>query len=406
LLWSIVTTIFGGDVMLAKKPLTDRGIAALKPPRQLVWDAVVPGFAVRVTDNGAKAFVLVTRYPGSSNPTARSLGKVGAITLEDARVRAREWLKQVAAGVDPALAMAAAETAQRDTLGAICAEYLARDGGKLRSVGFIRSTLERLVLPTLGPRPIAEVRRSDVIRLLDAIEDGRGPVMANRTLAILGRVLNWYAGRSDDYASPIVRGMARRKEVARDRVLTDDELRVVWSAPASPEPVFSAFVRFLLLTAARRNEVAEMKWTELADGQWTLPAGRNKTGVELVRPLSAAALGLLAELPRLGEWTFTRTGNAPLSGLARFKIELDRVSGTQGWTYHDLRRTSRSLMSRAAVPSDVAERCLGHVLPGMRKVYDRHAYREEMLRAFEALASLIARIVDPQPNIVPMRGER
>ena len=174
----------------------------------------------------------------------------------------------------------------------------------------------------------------------------------------------------------------------------------MWLATTPEPPVYSAFVRFLLLTAARRNEVAKMTWAEVADGVWTLPAGRNKTGVELVRPLSAAALGVLAELPRVGPWTFTRTGNAPLSGLARFKIVLDRASGTQGWTLHDLRRTSRSLMSRAGVPSDVAERCLGHMLPGMRKVYDRHAYREEMLRAYQALAALIARIVDPQPNVV------
>ena len=390
--------------MLAKRPLTDRAVTALKagPKARLVWDAIVPGFAVRVGGTGAKSFLLVARF-GSPNPTARSLGKVGAITLEDARARAREWLKLLASGVDPAQA---AKAAQRDTLGAVCDEYLAREGSKLRSVGWVRSTLERLVLPTLGPRQIAEVRRSDVIRLLDAIEDSRGPVMANRTLAILGRVMNWHAGRSDDYSSPIIRGMARRKEVARDRILTDEELRAVWLATTPEPPVYSAFVRFLLLTAARRNEVAKMTWAEVADGVWTLPAGRNKTAVELVRPLSAAALGVLTGLPRIGPWTFTRTGSASLSGLARFKIVLDRASGTQGWTLHDLRRTSRSLMSRAGVPSDVAERCLGHMLPGMRKVYDRHAYREEMLRAYEALAALIARIVDPQPNVVAIRGER
>ena len=390
--------------MLAKRPLTERTIAALKPaPKaRLVWDAIIPGFAVRVGTTGAKSFLLVARF-GSPNPTARSLGKVGAITLEDARIRAREWLKLAAAGSDPA---AVAVAAQRDTLGAICAEYLAREGSKLRSARWIQSALERLVLPTLGPRQIAEVRRSDVIRLLDAIEDSRGPVMANRTLAILGRVMNWHAGRSDDYSSPIIRGMARRKEVARDRILTDAELRAVWLATTSEPPVYSAFVRFLLLTAARRNEVAKMTWAEVADGVWTLPAGRNKTAVELVRPLSAAALGVLAELPRIGPWTFTHTGKASLSNLARFKIELDRVSGVSGWTYHDLRRTSRSLMSRAGVPSDVAERCLGHMLPGMRKIYDRHAYREEMRIAFEKLATLVAGIVDPQPNVVPMRGER
>jgi integrase len=389
--------------MLAKRPLTDRAIAALRaePKSRLVWDAIVPGFAVRVGATGAKSFLLVARF-GSSNPTARSLGKVGAITLEDARAQAREWLKLLASGVDPAQARVAA---QRDTLGAICAEYLAREGSKLRSAEWVRSTLERLVLPALGARQIAEVRRSDIIRLLDAIEDGRGPVMANRTLTILGRVLSWHAGRSDDYSSPIIRGMAKRKEVARDRILTDEELRAVWLATTPEPPVYSAFVRFLLLTAARRNEAAKMTWAEVADGLWTLPAERNKTGVELVRPLSVAALGVLAGQPRNGPWTFTRTGNASLSGLARFKIVLDRASGTQGWTLHDLRRTSRSLMSRAGVQSDVAELCLGHVLGGIRSVYDRHGYVEEKRIAFEKLATVIGGIVDPRENVVAMRGQ-
>ena len=124
--------------MLAKKPLTDRAIAALKPPpkgrRTLVWDAIVPGFAVRVTDKRQRSFVLVTRYPGSPNPTARAIGSVGAISLEDARAKAREWLRLISAGVDPAQEQAKAEAAQRDTLRAVCEEYLGRDGAKLRTV--------------------------------------------------------------------------------------------------------------------------------------------------------------------------------------------------------------------------------------------------------------------------------
>jgi integrase len=378
--------------MLSKRPLTDRGIAALKPAKgaayHLAWDALVPGLAVRVTATGAKSFVLVGRFPGSANPTARALGKVGAITLSDARDKAREWYKLIAAGTDPATLGQKREGAVH----AICEDYLRREGAKLRSVDFIRSTLTRLVYPVLGSQPITSIRRSDIVRLLDKVEDERGPVMANRTLAVFGRVMNWHAARSDDFRSPIVRGMARGNEVARDRVLTDDELRAVWLAPA-PEPIYAAYVRFLLLTGARRNEASEMCWTELSGGDWVLPALRNKTGQELVRPLSRAALDIVEGLPKLGQWVFSRTGNAPLSGLAQFKIALDRASGTSGWTYHDLRRTARSLMSRAGVPTDHAERCLGHVIGGIRGTYDRHSYRSEMAAAYEKLAALIAGIV-------------
>src|SRR5262249_36752598 len=152
---------------------------------------------------GQRTFVLVGRFPDSANPTARALGKVGALTLEDARAKAREWLKLVGAGTDPTSVVLAAE---RDTLRAICEGYLARDGAKLRSTDWVRATLTRLVYPALGSQLITAIRRSDIIRLLDEIEDERGPVMANRTLAVIGRIMNWHASRSDDFRSPIVRG--------------------------------------------------------------------------------------------------------------------------------------------------------------------------------------------------------
>ena len=398
--------------MLAKRPLTDRGIAALKPApigkRQLIWDALVPGLAVRVTDKGSKAFVLVGRFPGSKHPTARALGKVGAISLEDARHRAREWLGLVTKGLDPA----DAEPQDAGTLRAVCLEWLARDGAKLRSVAHLRASLERNVFPALGAMPIEEIKRSQIVRLLDAVQDSRGPVAANRALAMLRRIMNWHATRSDDFRSPIVRGMAR-PEQARDRVLSDDEIRAVWKATDVEVPnllpgraVFAGLVRFLLLTAARRNEARLMTWAEVAKGDWTLPAERNKTGQELVRPLSPLASSVLEAQPKVCEFVFSRNGIGAIGGLSQLKAQLDWASGTNGWTLHDLRRTSRSLMSRTGVASDHAERCLGHVIGGVRGVYDRHQYRDEMLLAYEKLAALIAQIVDPQPNVVPIRGQR
>ncbi len=216
--------------------------------------------------------------------------------------------------------------------------------------------------------------------------------------------MNWHAARSDDFRSPIVRGMART-EVARERILNDDELRAVWKATSQGEvsPVFAAYVRFLLLTAARRNEAGKMTWAEITGTEWKLPALRNKTGVELVRPLSGAAQAILAGRPRVGEFVFSRKGKGSIGGLSQLKAQLDYACGTSGWTLHDLRRTARSLMSRAGVPSDHAERCLGHVIGGVRGVYDRHAYRDEMLIAYEKLAALIEGIVDPQDRVVAMR---
>jgi integrase len=392
--------------MLAKRTLTNRGIDALQAAplgkRQLVWDALIPGFAVRVTDKGAKAFVLVARFPGSPNPTARALGRVGAISLDDARTRAREWIGLISRGRDPATQLHVQEAG---TLRAVSLDWLARDGAKLRSAANLRGSLERNVLPVLGSRPIAAILRSEIVRLLDQVEDQRGPIAANRTLALLRTIMNWHAARSDDFRSPIVRGMAR-VEVARDRILNDDELRAVWKA-SEVSPVFGAYVRFLLLTAARRNEASQMKWSEIKGTDWVLPAERNKTGVELVRPLSGAALSIAEGMPRVCDFVFTRQGKGGIGGLSQLKAQLDHASGTSGWTLHDLRRTARSLMSRAGVPSDHAELCLGHVLPGIRQVYDRHKYVEEKGLAYEKLAALLAGITEERgENVVAIRGQR
>src|SRR5262249_22623485 len=181
----------------------------------------------------------------------------------------------------------------------------------------------------------------EIVRLLDQIEEENGPGMADIVLAIIRRIMNWHAARSDDFHSPIVRGMGRHKasEHTRSRILTDDEIRAIWTAADETAGPFGHYVQFLLLTAARRNEAAHMRWSEVVGSDWTLPADRNKTKVDLVRPLSAAAQAVLAKVGKLriadGDYVFSATGNR-LGGLSRRKAQIDNVSGVTGWTLHDL----------------------------------------------------------------------
>jgi integrase len=371
--------------------------------RSVFWDTVLPRFGLQVTAGGHRSYVVQYRVRGRS----RRMAIDGVLSLEAARKQARALLGEVARDRDPLADRRSEAALERDTFRAIAENYFAREGKKLRTVADRERALARLVYPKLGPQPISAIQRSDIVRLLDDIEDQSGPVMADRTLAYLGRIMSWHASRSDDFRSPIVRGMARSnaKERARVRTLTDAELRAVWQTAVDTPGPFGAFIRFLLLTAARRAEAAEMTWSELASGNWTLPPSRNKVNVELVRPLSTAAQAELARLPRVGNrgFVFTIDGARPLGGFSHFKKKFDAACGVSGWTIHDLRRTARSLLSRAGVPSDHAERCVGHVIGGVRGVYDRHKYQEEMRQAFEALASLIDRIVHPQENVVAMR---
>src|SRR5262249_7605037 len=149
--------------------------------------------------------------------------------------------------------------------------------------------------------------------LLDIIEDTNGAAQADMVLAIIRRIMNWFATRDDDFRSPIVKGMARRRpsEHGRERVLNDDELRRVWQAADNTEGPFGYYVKFLLLTAARRNEAAHMTWDEVSELAWKLPAARNKVKVDLVRPLSAAALTVLANVPPIAgtKYVFSSDGD-------------------------------------------------------------------------------------------------
>ena len=337
---------------------------------------------------------------------SRRMAIDGVLGLEAARKRAKTLLGEVAHDRDPLGERRAARAREEDTFQAVADSYFVREGKKLRTVEDRRQAMARLVYPVMGARPIADIRRSDIVRLLDRIEDEKGPVMADLTLAYIRRVMNWHASRSDEFRSPIVRGMARTsaKERARARILSDDELRAVWKAAEATAGPWRVFIKFLLLTGARRCEASNMTWDELEGGVWLLPAARNKVKQDLARPLSGAAQKLVRGLPKIGRHVFTFNGRKPLGGFVLPKARLDAASGVKDWTLHDLRRTARSLLSRAGIAPDVAEMCLGHVLTGVGGTYDRHAYHEEKKHAFEVLAAQIARIVDPPDNVVALRG--
>jgi len=390
--------------------------------RTIYWDATLGGFGLQVTEAGHKSFVCQYRANGRS----RRIGLKAALSLSDARKEAKAILGRVAKGGDPLTERRKAIAAEGDTLERISEAYFAREGKRLRTVADRERDLRRLVLPKLGGRPIDDIRRSEIVRMLDRIEDENGAVMADRTLAYLRRIMSWHASRSDDFRSPIVRGMARTKpaESARDRVLTDDELSAVWKAAGKMQNAFGSYVRFLLLTAARRNEAAHMRRDEIegnriveisgSDGvkrkmpitAWTIPAKRNKGKRDHVVPLSGAALAVLDNLPVVGDGkiVFTHDGSHHIGGFSKFKSALDKASGVTGWRLHDLRRTARSLMSRVGVDADIAERCLGHVIGGVRGTYDRYEYLPEKILAFEKLATSIEGIISPKKNVIPLRG--
>jgi integrase len=247
--------------------------------------------------------------------------------------------------------------------------------------------------------------------------------MGDHVLACLRKLMNWYATDHDDFRSPITRDMAKTKakDRARKRTLDDHELRAVWRATEALQTPYGWLCRFLLLTATRLREAAWMARSELsADGTvWVIPSERSKSKQAQLVPLSQAAQHLLAQTPAVGRtWVFSFDGQKPINGFGKAKQQLDaRVlaalrqqdpSAKQlpRWTFHDLRRTARSLMSRAGVPPRHGEMALGHTIKGVEGTYDRYDYVPEKRAAFESLSLQINRILDPGDNIVALYGRR
>jgi integrase len=417
------------------------------------------GFAVRVTAAGTKSFVLFHRAGGKKY--LETLGRWdeneqgGTLTVRDAIVEAEKLAKSLKNGrrEDPrperTRRLEDGDKPEGMLIGGHWDEDKAKKGEaqpskglldlfvekyakkNLRSGDMIEQQLRRLVAPRIGTIGIYDIKRSKVSKMLDEIAEENGERMADLVLAYVRKAFNWYEvnGHDDDFRSPVVRGMARTKpkERKRKRVLADDEIRDVWEAlDADHEPerfpeCFPRYVKSLLLCATRRNESAKMHTSELDGALWTIPGARYKNKLDHVIPLTEQARMLIGGKPtgcNGNSWfVFTTTAGAKgFSGFSKAKRGLDAAitairvrdqrDAMPAWTLHDLRRTARSLMSRAKVPTDHAERALGHVMGGVRETYDRYEYLDEKRVAFEALATLVGRILNPASNVEDIAAHR
>ena len=284
-------------------------------------------------------------------------------------------------------------------------EYLERHAKrKKRSWREDQRMLERDVLPAWGRRPAREVSARDVRLLLDAIVDRGAPIQANRTLAVVRRMFNW-AAAPDRALVPQGHNPCRgleppAAESQRERVLSADELRVLWRALDGHTLDVSALFRLYVLTAQREAEVRTMHWTDvdLVAGWWTIPAARTKNGRAHRVPLSPAAVAVLRALPRgPSAWVFASGRTRGCRGRPyKAMHRLRRASGIVDFTPHDLRRTAASHMTSLGVPRLVVSKLLNHVERGVTAVYDRYGYDREKMEAVLVWARRVEEIVEPR----------
>ncbi len=406
-----------------RKTITKRAVDALKPGEIIADDAVM-GFVARRLPSGLLSYGFRYRRDGQR----RWIGLGVGLTPDAARKAAQILAGEVAQRQDPLPEREARriENLAALTVDKVLDDFLAKHAKAkgLLSYDEMESLLRRHVRPKIGNRRINELKRSDIVALLDDIadqpstrsRDGTSRRVADKVLGVIRSAFNWHATRDDEFVSPIVKGMARTtlKELSRDRILNDEEIRDVWTALDScTPPAYVRLVRALLLSGLRLEEMSRLERQKIIDKAYDTPGSRTKPKNTV--PITPALAELIGETGEdEGEYAFSTDGGyTPFSGFSKAKARLDKALADHrkkagrppmpGWRLHDLRRTARSLMSRAGINSDIAERVLGHTMQGVRGVYDRYAYLDEKRDALERLDALIQSIINPPPaNVVTL----
>jgi integrase len=403
-----------------------------RPTRVEFWDTHQRGLGLRLSSTGARSWVVMYWVKGKQ--VRETLGTLAAIPeVAEARRRALASMEQARKGVNPvAERRVTAERIAANTIGAAVERWLDHCTRNLRAstVRGYRQLFNHDVLPRWASRPLAEITKGDVLMLLDdkaghrertrkGLTEGAG-VQANRLLTRLRTFFGWCIANDLITADPTAGVRKPAREAARDRVLSDDELRAFWiatagtGAPRSDAVPWGALVRLLLLTGQRAGEVAGMRWSEidLEAKEWTIPAARSKNGKPHTVALSAAALEVLAGVPRAAgrDLVFSGNGTTPASGFSRAKRQLDAaMTSMPDWVIHDLRRTAATGMARLGIAPHVADRVLNHTqgtIRGVAAVYNRFEYLDERRNALEAWGGFVARLVAPggTDNVVPLRA--
>jgi integrase len=382
--------------------LTKSAIDAIPTPKSDVvyWDVGCPGFGVKVTPKGRKVFIVLYRTGGAGSRLRKyTIGPYGRVTLHQARVTGQKVFAAKLEGRDPAAEKRAARRRiVADRVEDLLETFIAQRLSQNRSGGEIARLLRREIGNSWAGRSIHEISKRDVVEVVTAIEQRGTPIAANKALKATKTFLRWCVGRAVLDQSPAEGVPLPSKEVARDRVLDDNELAQVILAARKIVGPYGGIVELLALTGQRREEVARLQWEELdlARRLWTLPKSRTKNAKAHLVHLSEQSMAVLTHADHRGPYVFSLLGTKPFPGFSRAKRQLDQLSGVTGWRLHDLRRTCVSGMARLGIAPHVADKILNHqsgTISGVAAVYQRHEFLAERQQALERWGIHISQIL-------------
>jgi integrase len=365
----------------------------------LVWDRSMPGFGVRVRFGGSRTWVCQFRI--GTQQRRETLGDVRKVRIEDARKIARQRFAQAELGVDPR-----ASRKPTIALRKAVALYLDVKRDRMRPATRRQAIYHftRLWQP-LHNRPLAEIKRSDVAQRLQEIVQECGRTTAARARTNLSALFTWAVSEGVIESNPVANIANPAAGIKpRERVLDDNEIRLIWDV-CQDNTDFNGIVKLLLLLGLRRGEAGALRWNEVNFdvGVLTIPGTRTKNHRELRLPLPAMARDILRKQPRREGTDFVfpgpRGGKVGFNAWGYSKLLLDnRVTSARGealphWTLHDARRSFRTGLGRLGIPPHIAELCINHVKGGVEAVYDKHTYQPQIGAALAAWAAHIEQLV-------------
>jgi integrase len=381
---------------MPKVNLTDRKLRSLVSDRRtFFWDDSLAGFGVRVTPEGRKTFVVRYRSPHSGRRPQVTIGTYRTVSLADARDRAKGILAEVALGDDPAGVIATRKAAP--TFVELSNEYIERHAKpKKKSWRYDQRMIDGYLLEPWGDRKAAEIDRFEVMRLLDEFMDRGSPQAAIRVRALVSKIFNFGVSRGYVDANPVAAVPRPAETSRRERVLTKDEIRRVWTALNDETPVMAATFRLRLLTAQRGMEVMSMRHEDLDGDWWTIPPERSKNKLAHRVPLSQQALAELETVKLFNEdsaWIFPSPNDSGhIRWVQKAAQALRERSAVYFWP-HDLRRTAATFIASMGTDRTVLSRILNHADKSVTATYDRSTYDIEKRRALVAWGDRVEQIV-------------
>ena len=391
--------------------LTKGNLAKLALPADkaevIAFDSDMPGFGLRIRAGGKRTWI--AQYRLGTKQRRITLGTPETVDADEARRRAKEALAKVSLGGDPQSDKHTARASAAMTLGAIVPNYLAH-AARRQSANYhadVKRYLEVHWAP-LAEMPLAKIDRARISKHLGELSKGRGAHSADRARAALSSLFGWAIGEGLAHANPTADTNRPVQPEARDRVLSDAELALVW-LEAGPGD-FGVILRLLILTACRREEVAAMAWGELQGATWSIPGERTKNGLPLDLPLPPLALKVLSGVhAREGRDLVFGSRTGPFSGWSKSKAELDvrmlvalkvdrgSKAKLEPWRLHDLRRTAATRMGDLGVQPHVVEAVLNHMSglkAGVAGIYNRAAYRDQKQAALALWADHVSSLIE------------